>query len=83
MTLDTRVTWATHVEKAGKKAAQRLGELGLLHPKQCNTIQAINRPMMDYACPMWRFSAHSHVQQLQVLQSTDLRALTELRFCAC
>ena len=27
------------------------------------------RPMMDYACPAWRFAARTHVRRLQVLQS--------------
>jgi len=31
------------------------------------------RPMMDYACPAWRFAARTHVRGLQVLQSKCLR----------
>jgi hypothetical protein len=31
------------------------------------------RPMMDYACPIWRSAALSHVQKLQLLQSKCLR----------
>jgi len=27
------------------------------------------RPMMDYACPAWRYAARTHVRRLQVLQS--------------
>jgi hypothetical protein len=27
------------------------------------------RPMMDYGCPAWRSTAHTHVRRLQVLQS--------------
>jgi hypothetical protein len=34
------------------------------------------RPMMDYACPIWRSAARSHVQKLQVLQSKCLRIAT-------
>jgi hypothetical protein len=34
------------------------------------------RPMMDYACPMWRFAAVSHVRKLLVLQSKFLRNVT-------
>jgi len=30
--------------------------------------QLIHR-MMDYACPTWRFAAHTYVRKLQVLQS--------------
>jgi len=34
------------------------------------------RPLMDYACPAWRFAACSRVQKLQVLQSKCLRLAT-------
>jgi len=30
------------------------------------------RPMVGYACPIWRSSARSHVRRLQVLQSKCL-----------
>jgi hypothetical protein len=34
------------------------------------------RPMMDYACPIWRSAARSHVRKLQILQShCDSRTL--------
>jgi hypothetical protein len=33
-------------------------------------------PMMDYACPMWRLLAHTHVRRLQVLRSKCLRLVT-------
>jgi len=32
--------------------------------------------MMDYACPMWRLPAHTHVRRLQIFQSKCLRLLT-------
>jgi hypothetical protein len=34
------------------------------------------RPMMDYACPIWRAAARSHIKKLQVLQSKCLRIAT-------
>jgi hypothetical protein len=34
------------------------------------------RPMMDYACPVWRSAACTHVRRLQVLQSKCLRLAT-------
>ena len=34
------------------------------------------RPMMDYACPVCRTAARSHVRRLQVLQSKCLRLAT-------
>jgi len=32
--------------------------------------------MMDYACPVWRAAAHSHIKKLQVLRSKCLRIAT-------
>jgi hypothetical protein len=34
------------------------------------------RPMMEYACPVWRSAARSHVRKLQVIQSKCLRLAT-------
>jgi hypothetical protein len=33
--------------------------------------------MMDYACPIWRYTAQTHVPKLQVLQSKCLRITTD------
>jgi hypothetical protein len=30
--------------------------------------------MMDYACPVWRSAARSHIKKLQVLQSKCFRS---------
>ena len=34
------------------------------------------RPKMDYACPVWRYVAPSHLKSLQVIQSNSLRSAT-------
>ena len=34
------------------------------------------RPIMDYACPVWRSAARSHIRRLEVLQSKCLRLAT-------
>ena len=34
-------------------------------------------PMMDYACPAWRFAARTHVRRPQVLQTKCLRLVTD------
>ena len=33
------------------------------------------RPMMDYACPVWRHAADSHLKRLQQVQSKCLRII--------
>jgi hypothetical protein len=75
VTLDTRLTWLAHVNQVGKKAAQRLGVLGPLLTRRGGLsvrngvllYKQLIRPMIDYACPIWRSAARSHVQKLQVL----------------
>ena len=32
--------------------------------------------MMDYACPIWRFVARTHVRKLQVFESYCVRVAT-------
>jgi hypothetical protein len=34
------------------------------------------RPTMDYACPIWRSSAHTHVNKVQVLQPKHILIAT-------
>jgi hypothetical protein len=84
VTLDKRLTWATHINQVRKKASQRLGVLGpLLNRRGCLSIRngvllyrQLTRPMMDYACPVWRSAARSHIRKLQVLNSKCLRIAT-------
>jgi hypothetical protein len=75
VTLDTQLNLSALVNQVGKKAAQGLGVLGLLL-NRINGLSVRNgvllynhliRPMMDYACPIWRSAAGSHVWKLQVL----------------
>ena len=33
--------------------------------------------MMDHACPIWNFIAHTHIRRLQVLQSKGLHLATD------
>jgi hypothetical protein len=76
--------WSKHIDQVRKKAAQRLGILGPLLNRRSSLsnrngvllYKQLIRPMMDYACPVWRSAAHSHIQKLQVLQSKCLRIAT-------
>jgi hypothetical protein len=83
VTLDTQLNWSAHVNQVGKKAAQRLGVLGPLNRRSGLSIRndvlfckQVIRTMMDYACPIWRSAARSHVRKLQVLESKYLRIAT-------
>jgi hypothetical protein len=75
VTVDTQLTWSAHVNQVGKNAAQRLGVLGPLLKRRSGLFvrncvllyKQLIRPMMDYACPIWRSAARSHVRKLQVI----------------
>jgi hypothetical protein len=84
VTLDTRLTWSAHVNQVRKRTAQRLSMLGpLLNRRSGLSIRngvllykQLIRPMMDYACPIWKSAARSQVQMLRVLQYKCLRIAT-------
>jgi hypothetical protein len=65
VTLDRLLTWATHIDQVRKKASQRLGVLGALLNRRSGLsirngvllYRQLIRPMMDYACPVWRSAA--------------------------
>jgi hypothetical protein len=84
VTLDTRLTWSAHGDQVRKRAVQRLGMLGpLLNRRSGLSVRngvllykQLIRPMMDYACPIWRSAARSHVKKLQMLQTKCLRIAT-------
>jgi hypothetical protein len=79
VTLDTQLTWSSPIEQVRKKAAERLGVLGPLLNRSGLSVRngvllykQLILPMMDYACPIMKSAAHTHVRKLHVLQSTCL-----------
>jgi hypothetical protein len=84
VTLDSRLTWRPHIVQVRKKASQRLSVLGCLLKRRSGLsmrngillYKQLIRPMMEYACPIWRCAARSYVEQLQALQSKCLRIAT-------
>ena len=81
VTLDTRLTWSTHIEKVRKKAPQRLAVLGsLLNSRNGLSIRngvlmymQLIRPMKDYAVLICSSAARTPVRKLQALQPQCLR----------
>ena len=71
-----RLTWSTYISQVRKKRAQSLGVLGpLLNRGSGLSIRngvllykLLIRPMMDHACPVWRYAALSHIRKLHVFQ---------------
>jgi hypothetical protein len=83
VTLDSRLSWRSHIVQVRKKASQRLGVLGSLLNRSGLSIRngvllykQLIRPMTDCACSIWSYAARSYVKQLQVLQSKCLRIAT-------
>jgi len=84
VTLDTRLAWSRHIDQVRKTASQSFGMLSPLLNRKSGLFvrngvllyEQLIRPMMDYACPVWRSAANTHVRRLQVLQSKCLRLAT-------
>ena len=84
VTIDKQLRWSTHIDHVRKKAAHRLGTLGLL--LNCRSSLSIrngvllykqlSRPMMDYAYQVCRPAARSHIRKMQVIHSKYLRVAT-------
>jgi hypothetical protein len=84
VTLDTRLTWWTHIDQARKKEAQRLGMLGPLLNRSWLSVRngvllytQLIRPMLDSSCPVWRSAALSHNSKVQVLLPVHLGTLVK------
>ena len=77
VTSDKRLTWSSHIDQVRGKASQRLVLLGPLLNKRSGVMQyrQLIRPMMDYACPVCRHAADSHLKRLQHVQSKCLRII--------
>jgi hypothetical protein len=84
VTLDKQLSWSKYIDQVRKKTARRLGPLGPLMNRRSGlsnrngvlVYKQFIHPMMDYACPVWRSAARSHIKKLQVLQSKCLRIAT-------
>ena len=81
VTLDTWLTWSKHIDQVRNKAAQVLCTMeplmnmrsGLSIMNGVLLYKQLIRPIMDYACPVWRSVARRHIKKLQFLHSKRLR----------
>ena len=72
------------IEQIKQKASETLGILSLLLNRRSSLpigngvlmFMQLIRPMMDYACPVWRHVAPSRFKLLQVIQYKCLRIAT-------
>ena len=79
-----RFLWKPHIDLVRRKTLQRFSILSpVLNSRSSLSIvngvllyKQLIRPMMDYACPVWRHVAPSHLKSLQVIQCKCLRSAT-------
>jgi hypothetical protein len=83
VTLEKRLPWSSHIDQVRKKAVQKLEVLGSILNRRGLSIRngvllyrQLIRPIIDYACSIWRSPGRSHITKLQVLQSKCLRIAT-------
>jgi hypothetical protein len=75
VTLDKRLTWSPPFNEVGRRTAQRMSLLDpVLNRRSKLSIRngvllykQLIRSLMDYACPVWRSAARTHVRRFQVL----------------
>ena len=85
VTLDTRLTLSSHIDKDRKRTAQSFGMLGHLLNRNSDLslrngvllYKQLIRPIIDYSRPAWRSATSTHVPRLHVSQSKCLRLATE------
>ena len=83
-TLDSRLTWAPHIDQVRNRTVQTKGMLcALLNRESYLSVRngfllykQLIRPMMCYACLACRSAARTHVRRLQMLQFKCLRLTT-------
>ena len=72
------LTWASHLDQVRRRASRRLGGpllksfRSLSNRNRLTLYRQLIRPMMGYACPVWRYAASRHIRRLQVIQSRCL-----------
>lgn len=86
ITLDSKLTFASHINKTCIKASNCLKSLypvlnrkSRLSLKNKNLLfKSIIRPILTYGAPIWRHSAWSHRKKLQIIQNKCLKIIEDL-----
>ena len=69
ITLDRGLTWRPHIHQVRQISQTRRYEPSY---ESAKLYMQLTRPMVDYACPVWRHVAPAHLKLLQVIQSKCL-----------
>jgi hypothetical protein len=86
VTLDSKLTYRTHISNTLRKANYRLRQLFLILNKS-STIdinlaliiyRSLLRSILTYACPVWGNAANTYINKLQTFQNKVLRLITKL-----
>jgi hypothetical protein len=82
---DRRMTWRPHIKKIAAKAlGTYIRTYSIFKSKHLNAniklimYRALIRSIMTYSCPIWEFTADTHLMKLQRLQNRVLRAIGNL-----
>lgn len=86
ITLDKKLTFASHIKKSCIKASNCLKSLypvlnrkSLLSFKNKNLLfKSIIRPILTYGAPIWRHAAWCHRKKLQIIQNKTLKIINNL-----
>jgi len=86
MDLDSKLTYASHINKVTVKATNCMRSLYPLLSRKSklstvnkNTIyKSIIRPVMTYGSPVWYQAANTHIKKLQVIQNKCLKLINKL-----
>ena len=84
VTFDKRQTWKPHIERAERKARQKLAILrklagtswGANEKVLKQTYQGVVRPHLEYGSTAWSTAAKTHLQTLDKVQNQALRLIT-------
>jgi hypothetical protein len=86
VTLDSKLTYRSHISNILRKANYRLRQLFPILNKS-STIdinlaliiyKSLIRPILTYACPVWGYAANTYINKLQTFQNKVLRTITKL-----
>ena len=83
VTLDTRLTWKTHLEAVAARSVRKLGLLkklaGTTWGADTNILRRVYtgavRPIMEYATTSWAIASNTNKSKLDKVQNVALRAI--------
>ena len=87
LTLDSKLTFASHIEHLSQRAVAKLIALYPLINRHSSVskenklliYKSLIRPGLTYACPIWSMASKTHYDKLQIAQNKFLRLIGNFR----